>query len=92
MRQCTKCENEMSEGFIFDGSDSYCSEECLSDVATPQEWNQLHKEEPDYFYWTQWEEEEEVEDIDDFCPDLNEWGEIDTGRNPGGDYLDTDFT
>ena len=53
---CSKCGNEMSEGFIFDGSDPYCSEECLSDVATPQEWCKLHKEEPDYFYWTQWEE------------------------------------
>jgi len=87
MRQCVKCGNKMSEGFIFDGSDTYCSDECLSDVATPQEWNKLHKEEPDYFYWTQWEE---VEDIDDFCPDLDEYGDIDTGRDPRGDYRESD--
>lgn len=83
MRQCTKCGNEMSEGFIFDGSDPYCSEECLSDVATPQEWCKLYKEEPDYFYWTQWEE-------DDVCPDLDENGDIDYGRDPRGDYRESD--
>ncbi len=83
MRQCVKCGNEMSEGFLFDGSATYCSDECLSDVATPQEWNKLHKDEPDYFYWTVW-------DDDDVCPDLDEDGNIDTGRDPRGDYRESD--
>ena len=34
--------------------------------------------------------DEKQEDIDDFCPDLDENGDIDTGRDPRGDYLDTD--
>ena len=83
MRQCVKCGNEMFEGFIFDGSATYCSDECLSDVATLEEWNKLHKDEPDYFYWTAW-------DDDDVCPDLDEYGEIDTDRDPRGDYRESD--
>jgi hypothetical protein len=36
------------------------------------------------------EEEEQIEDIDDFCPDLDEYGDIDYGRNPNGDYWESD--
>lgn len=54
MRQCTKCGNNMEEGFLYDGSDYYCSEKCLSDVATSQEWAKLCQDDPDSFYWTTW--------------------------------------
>jgi hypothetical protein len=87
MRQCEECGEGTLQGYIYDGSDVYCSDECLSTVASPEKWDKLHDEDPDYFYWTTFED-----DDDHYCPDLNEWGEIDTGRNPGGDYLDTDFT
>ena len=54
-RTCSHCEKEMVEGYVFDGgSDYYCSETCLSTVVTPKQWDELYKEDPDYFYWTTW--------------------------------------
>ena len=126
MRQCVKCGNDMSQGYVYDGSDTYCSDECLSTKVSPETWEILYEEDPSSFYWTVWNdddgpsssddgmekhkgevfdsfdnttiddmedlEEEEEEDIDDFCPDLDEYGDIDTGRDPRGDYLESDFT
>ena len=117
MRQCVKCGNDMSQGYVYDGSDTYCSDECLSTKVSPEEWDDLYNEDPSSFYWTVWPnddgmekhkgevfdsfdnttiddmedlEEEEEEDIDDFCPDLDEYGDIDTCRDPRGDYRESD--
>lgn len=86
MRKCNNCDAEMHEGYVFDGSDYYCTDECLSTVASPQEWEKLHNEEADYFYWTAWDDDGDV------CPDLDEYGDIDYGRDPRGDYLESDFS
>ena len=76
----------MHEGYVFDGSDYYCSDECLSTVASPQEWEKLRNNDSDYFYW------DTFDDDDDVCPDLDEDGNIDYGRDPRGDYLESDFS
>lgn len=83
MRQCEECGEGTLEGYIFDGSDVYCSDKCLSTVASPEKWDKLNEEDPDCFYWTTFED-------DDVCPDLDEYGDIDTGRDPRGDYWESD--
>jgi hypothetical protein len=57
VRKCTKCDDEMHQGYVFDGSDYYCTDECLSTVASPQDWEKLHKNDPEYFYWTAWNDD-----------------------------------
>ncbi len=78
MRKCNNCDVEMHQGYVFDGSDYYCTDECLSTVASPQEWEELHNNDSDYFYWTAWN------DDDDFCPDLDEETHWEFDEN--GDY------
>ena len=68
----------MHQGYVFDGSDYYCTDECLSTVASPQEWVELHNNDSDYFYWTAWN------DDDDFCPDFDEETHWEFDEN--GDY------
>ena len=86
MRKCNNCDAEMHQGYVFDGSDYYCTDECLSTVASPKQWQKLHNEEADYFYWTTFDDDGDV------CPDLDEDGDIDYGRDPRGDYLESDFS
>lgn len=54
-RRCKKCGESMDEGFCFgDGEFYYCSEECLYQDYTEQEYLEMH--EGGYGYWTEWEE------------------------------------
>ena len=84
MIECEICGDSMSQGYEFK-NEYYCSDECLNTKINPKEKEILQSKNPDYFKWNQ---------LDDnyFCPDLDEYGDIDTGRDPRGDYLDTDFT
>lgn len=86
MRKCNSCDAEMHQGYVFDGSDYYCTDECLSTVASPQEWEELHNNDSEYFYWTTFDDDGDV------SPDLDEYGDIDYGRDPRGDYLESDFS
>lgn len=86
MRQCEECGEGTLQGYIYDGSEVYCSDECLSTKVSPETWKILYEKDPDCFYWTVWN------DDDHFCPDFDEYGDIDTGRDPRGDYLESDFT
>lgn len=57
MRTCKKCGKEhLTEGFVFgDGDYYYCSEECLFEDMTEQEYIDLYED--GYAYWTEWEDE-----------------------------------
>jgi hypothetical protein len=61
-RKCDKCNNGMNEGYVVYGGDEYyCSPECLHQVYTPKEWQQMYDNSEEYGgndnYWTQWEDE-----------------------------------
>ncbi len=61
-RICDKCGNGMNEGYIVGGGDEYyCSAECLHQVYTPKQWQEMYDESEEYGgndnYWTQWEDE-----------------------------------
>jgi hypothetical protein len=61
-RICDKCGNGMNEGYIVYGGDEYyCSAECLHQVYTPKQWQEMYDESEEYGgndnYWTQWEDE-----------------------------------
>lgn len=55
MRVCKKCGQPMTEGFVFRGGEFYyCSEKCLYQDMTEQEYEEAY--ENDEAYWTTWEE------------------------------------
>jgi hypothetical protein len=61
-RICDKCGNGMNEGYIVGGGDEYyCSAECLHQIYTPKQWQEMYDESEEYGgndnYWTQWEDE-----------------------------------
>lgn len=56
MRTCSVCGQPMLDGFcIMDGSEYYCSDECLHKVYTEQEYQELYDN--DQAYWTTWYDE-----------------------------------
>lgn len=55
MRKCNVCKKEMYEGF-YAYDNYYCDCECLDKDYSKEEWNELHNENPDEFYWTIFEE------------------------------------
>tara|TARA_R110000822_G_scaffold14551_3_gene51064 strand:+ start:1249 stop:1719 length:471 start_codon:yes stop_codon:yes gene_type:complete len=61
-RICDKCCNGMNEGYIVGGGDEYyCSAECLHQVYTPKQWQDMYDESEENggndHYWTEWEGE-----------------------------------
>ena len=54
-RKCTVCNEVMYEGFVLnDGTDYFCSEECLTKEITWEEY--LEMVNVGEAYWTEWEE------------------------------------
>jgi hypothetical protein len=63
-RKCTKCGKGMNEGYVFGGGEEYyCTPECLHQVYTPKQWQEMYDYSEEYggdiHYWTEWENEEE---------------------------------
>lgn len=57
MRYCEKCGKPITQGFcFFDGEFYYCSEKCMYQDYTQEEYEELY--ENDDAYWTTWEEED----------------------------------
>lgn len=57
-RICSKCKKGMNEGYcINDGEEYYCSDDCLHKHITPDEYDEMYKN--DCAYWTEWDKEEE---------------------------------
>ena len=61
-RKCDKCGNGMDDGYVvYGGEEYYCSPECLHQVYTPKQWQEMYDESEEQGgndnYWTQWEDE-----------------------------------
>lgn len=58
IRRCTECGRIMTEGYCVGGGDEYyCSDECLHEHYTPDEWEKMCEEEESECYYTTWEGE-----------------------------------
>ena len=56
-RICSICGEEMAQGYCFDGGlEYYCSEQCLHQRFTDEEWD-AECEENENSYWTEWHAE-----------------------------------
>lgn len=56
-RICNECGKPMIEGFVVDGCDVYCSEECLHKHLTDEEFKYLYDNGNGDTYWTTWYED-----------------------------------
>ena len=58
MRVCNVCGNPMNQGYCVDGGSRYfCSDECLSQAFTPEEWMEEYESNEDS-YWTEWTDDD----------------------------------
>ena len=63
-RICDECGKPMIEGFVVDGCDVYCSEECLHKHLTDKEFKYLYDNGNGDTYWTTWYEDSMTFGID----------------------------
>lgn len=55
-RTCSECNKEMNEGYcIENGFEYYCSDECLHEHYTDEEFEELYDDGNGDSYWTEWE-------------------------------------
>ncbi len=55
VKKCDKCKNIMIEGYVHEKElceDYYCSDECLGEVFSQKQWNDIFKKNDGY--WTSW--------------------------------------
>lgn len=58
MRFCDVCGRPMRDGFVVnDGDRYYCSEGCLHEDYTEEEYKEMYSQ--GYAYWTEWEDEDD---------------------------------
>lgn len=62
-RKCCECSSGMNEGYLVYDS-YYCSDECLQRHYTQAEWSELHENEPDQCYYTEWEDDDHYFEVD----------------------------
>ena len=53
-RICQKCGKIVKKGYVTGDFKYYCSDECLHQDYTEEEWAKLYEEDPDDFYYTEW--------------------------------------
>jgi len=56
-RICEECGMPMIEGYVVDGSHTYCSKECLYKHVSEEEYNTLYNDGEGDTYWTTWYED-----------------------------------
>ena len=56
-RVCDECGRPMIEGYVVDGCDTYCSDECLHKHLTDEQFNNLYNDGNGDTYWTTWYED-----------------------------------
>lgn len=59
-RVCDECGKPMIEGYVVDGCNTYCSDECLHKHLTDEEFNSLYDDGNGETYWTTWYEDSET--------------------------------
>lgn len=56
MRTCTHCGKSMTNGYCIDnGCEYYCSDECLHEHYTEEEYLEMYDDGEGDSYWTEWE-------------------------------------
>ena len=66
-RICSHCGKPMRAGYCIEGgSEYYCSDECLHEHYTEEEYLEMYDGGEGDSYWTEWEEDED--DPDDLAP------------------------
>ncbi len=56
-RICEECGKPMIEGYVVDGCNTYCSEECLHKHVSEEEYKKLYDNSEGDTYWTTWYED-----------------------------------
>lgn len=56
-RICEECGRPMIEGFVVDGCNAYCSEECLHKHISEDDYREAYNNGNGDTYWTTWYEE-----------------------------------
>jgi hypothetical protein len=56
-RICEECGQPMIEGFVVDGCQTYCSEECLHKHISEEEYREAYNNGDGDTYWTTWYED-----------------------------------
>lgn len=56
-RVCDECGKPMIVGYVVDGCDTYCSDECLHKHLTEEEFKELYNDGEGDTYWTTWYED-----------------------------------
>ena len=56
-RICDECGKPMIVGYVVNGDDTYCSDECLHKHLTDEKFNELYDDGNSYTYWTTWYED-----------------------------------
>ena len=56
-RICDECGKPMIEGYVVDGCNTYCSEECLHKHLTNEEFEKRYNNGDGNTYWTTWYED-----------------------------------
>ncbi len=55
--KCDECGSGMNEGYCINGGEQYyCSDECLHEHISPEEWEELYEDGGDSYY-TEWDAE-----------------------------------
>ena len=53
-RKCTHCGKKMREGYFVEDDEYYCTDGCLYQHYTAEEYNEMYQN--DIAYWTEWED------------------------------------
>ena len=56
-RICEECGKPMIEGYVVNGCNTYCSEECLHEHVSEEDYIALYKDGESDTYWTTWYED-----------------------------------
>lgn len=56
-RICEECGKPMIEGYVVDGCNTYCSDDCLFKNITPEEYENSYDNGKGDSYWTTWYED-----------------------------------
>lgn len=57
LRGCNECRKPMIVGYVVNGCDTYCSDECMHKRLSGQEYKELYDDGNGDTYWTVWYED-----------------------------------
>lgn len=62
-RKCNKCNKKMLSGYCINGGEEYyCSDKCLHDVYTIEEFMEMYDDGNGDSYWTEWDEDDDIDE------------------------------